>query len=200
MLFLYSMTWRMYEFSDTALSLLKKLLIVPSLCLIRACWENMAVLFELYELVDETCKNNKITDEVDNTLMRLLLSNRFEPDNRFIPLEVLKSSVPYRAKNIISLIKRVEKTYPDAKDFYSNLCEFVHPNGDGVVGSYSKLNREIDRTDFGPHLSENVSLYEAFLNTLSVSVSLFIDFEVRVEEMIPSFSKLCEDFLLSRTD
>ena len=44
MSFVQAMTWRMYDMSNAALLLMKLDTIIPSLCLVRACWENMVAI------------------------------------------------------------------------------------------------------------------------------------------------------------
>ena len=52
MSFVNAMTWRMYDMSCAALTLLKQNNIIPALSLVRACWENMVATYELAGLVD----------------------------------------------------------------------------------------------------------------------------------------------------
>ena len=78
----------------------------------------------------------------------------------------------YRAKNILTLVQKLEIDYPQVKDIYSGMCEFVHPNGDGVCGSYSYLDEANHTVLFGPQFSQESSLFPAFITTLSCSIDL----------------------------
>lgn len=192
MSFLNAMTWRMYDMSSSALTLIRKDLIIPSLCLVRACWENMVATYELKNLVQDCCIQQDIKEDVDETLMRMLYSNRFDNDNRYVGEKHYEHFKEYKAKNILTLVQKLEKDYPAVKDFYSTICEFVHPNGDGVCGSYSYLDESAHTVSFGPQFCRDSELFPAFITTLSCAVFLYLDFIESIQENITEFSKLCE--------
>ena len=101
----------------------------------------------------------------------------------------------YKAKNILTLVQKLEKEYPQTKDFYSTICEFVHPNGDGVCGSYSQLDELSHTVTFGPQFSRDSQLFPALITTLSCSIDLYLRFMGSIEGNIDEFSLLCEDAL-----
>lgn len=101
----------------------------------------------------------------------------------------------YRAKNILTLVQKLEKEFPLTKDFYSTICEFVHPNGDGVGGSYSHLDESAHTVYFGPQLSRNSQMFLAFITTLSCSIDLYLRFVESIKGSIDEFSRLCEEYL-----
>ncbi len=195
MSFVNAMTWRMYDMSHAALKLMKEDAIIPSLCLVRACWENMVATFELTELIQFCCEQKALPCDVDKTLMRILYSNRYDKDNRYMGGEHYENFKEYRAKNIVTLVQKLEKRYTQTKDFYSTICEFVHPNGDGVGGSYSQLDESTQSVSFGPQFSRESQLFPAFITALSCSVDLYLKFVESIEENIMFFSRLCEKSL-----
>ena len=140
MSYVNAMTWRMYDMSCAAIALFKQNKIIPALCLVRAGWENMVAIYELKELILNCCEKKTLDSNADNILMRLLYSNRYDKDNRYMSEEFYEQFKEYRAKNILTLVQKLEKDYPQVKDIYSEMCEFVHPNGNGVCGSYSYLD------------------------------------------------------------
>ena len=198
MSFVNAMTWRMYDMSHAALTLMQQDSIIPSLCLVRACWENMVATYELKELVLDCCKQKTIPSNVDDTLMRILYSNRYDAGNRYMGGEHYEHFKEYKAKNILTLVQRIEKVYPQVKDFYSTICEFVHPNGDGVCGSYSQLDEETHTVLFGPQFSQDSPLFPAFITTLSCSIDLYLKFVESIEVFIAEFTRLCEESLNTR--
>ena len=198
MSFVNAMNWRMYETTRAAVNLINQSLIIPSLCLVRAAWEDMSVTYELKTLVAECCENQRITDEVDNTLMRMLFSNRFEKDNRYVGAHYYESLKNYKAKNILTLVSKVEKDFPKTKDFYSIICEFVHPNGDGVRGSYSAIDEKADTTLFGPQFTYDSEMFPAFVVTISCAIDLYLSFVEDIKTHLSGFNKLCEDFLYKK--
>lgn len=195
MSYVNAMSWRMYDMSSVALTLMNQDAIIPSLCLVRACWENMVATYELKTLIQDCCEQQDITEAVDDTLMRLLYSNRYDKDNRYVGTEHYEQFKDYKAKNILTLVQKLEKDYPATKDFYSTICEFVHPNGDGVGGSYSYLDEATHTVSFGPQFSQNSEIFPAFITTLSCAISLYLGFVESIQENIAEFSSLCESAL-----
>lgn len=104
MSYVNAMTWRMYDMSSSALLLMSQDTLIPSLCLVRACWENMVAMYELKTLIQDCCKQKAITDSVDDTLMRLLYSNRYDKDNRYVGTDYCEQFKDYKAKNILTLV------------------------------------------------------------------------------------------------
>lgn len=200
MSFVNAMTWRMYETTSAAVILIKQNLIIPSLCLVRATWEDMAVTYELKSLVSSCCDDGMVSEKVDKTLMRILFSNRFEKNNRYVGETHYEKFKEYKAKNILSLVEKVEKDFPQAKDFYSTICEFVHPNRDGVSGSYSRIDAKADITYFGPQFSFESKLFSAFVLTISCAIVFYIGFIECIKENMSVFTCLCEDFLSEKYD
>lgn len=192
MSYVNAMTWRMYDMSSAALTQMRQDAVIPSLCLVRACWENMVATYELKTLLQDCCKQQDITDAVDETLMRLLYSNRFDKDNRYVGTEHYESFKAYKAKNILTLVQKLEKDYPAVKDFYSTICEFVHPNGDGVCGSYSCLDEATHTVTFGPQFGKQSDMFPAFITTLSCSIALYLEFVESIQENLAKFTKICE--------
>ena len=129
MSYVNAMTWRMYDMSCAAIALFKQNKIIPALCLVRACWENLVATYELKELILNCCEKKTLDSNADNILMRLLYSNRYDKDNRYMSEEFYEEFKEYRAKNILTLVQKLEKDYPQVKDIYSGMYEFVHPNG-----------------------------------------------------------------------
>ena len=192
MSFVNAMTWRMYDMSCAAFTLFKQDKIIPALCLVRACWENMVATYELKELILNCCEKKILDSNADNILMRLLYSNRYDKDSIYVGEEFYEQFKEFRAKNILTLVQKLEKDYPRVKDIYSEMCEFVHPNGDGVCGSYSYLEESTHTVFFGPQFSHESSLLPAFITTLSYSMDLYIMFIVSIKESSVEFSQLCE--------
>lgn len=195
MSFVNAMNWRMYETSQGAVKLMKEDLIMPSFCLVRAAWEDMALTYELSQMIKTSCEEQTISENLDDSLMCILFGNRFDKDNRYVGDEHYELFKDYRAKNILTLVQKVEKVFPHTKDYYSTICEFVHPNGDGVCGGYSRLEEETDTTFYGPQFNRESKMSPAFIMTLSCALMLYLQFVESINSNIKVFSKLCEESL-----
>lgn len=198
MSFVNSMTWRMYDMSSAALTLLKQDNIVPSLCVIRACWENMVVTYELTNLIAVSCEKQIVDNNTGETLQRMLFSNRFDKDNKYVGEEHFEQFKEYKAKNILTLVQKIEKDFPHIKDVYAVVCELVHPNHDGVFGSYSYLDEPNHTVEFGPQFTQESWLFPASIETLKCSIHLYLKFIMSIEDHIEEFTQLCENFLADK--
>ena len=198
MSFVNSMTWRMFDMSSAALTLLKQDNIVPSLCLIRACWENMVATYELTNLIIVSCENQLVDKYTGETLQSMLFSNRYDRDNKYVGEEHFEQFKDYKAKNIITLVQKIGMEFPYIKDVYATVCEFVHPNHDGVLGSYSYLDEPNHTVEFGPQFTQESWLFPASVETLKCSIHLYLKFIISIEEHIEEFTQLCENFLADK--
>ena len=198
MSYVNAMSWRMYDMSCAALTLLKQDNIIPALSMVRACWENMVATYELSVLVKDCCEKQIIDSSIDDTLMRILFSNRFEKGNKYVGEEHFQQFEKYKAKNILTLVQKHGKDFPQVKDVYAAICEFVHPNHDGVLGGYSYEDEVNQTIYFGPQLNQESWLFSASVLTLNCSIDLYVNFITSIEENIGEFSRLCENFILSK--
>lgn len=76
--------------------------------------------------------------------------------------------------------------------YYSYLCEFVHPNYDGVSQSYSVLHIDEDYTTFGPNLKSSHELYDSFTITLVLALSIYLNQIQSIEDNLENFIHLCD--------
>ena len=44
--------------------------------------------------------------------------------------------------NVLTAVNRLDKEFGGLRQMYDNLCEFTHPNWSGVMGSYSKIDKQ----------------------------------------------------------
>ena len=188
MTFVNAMTWRMKECCEAAVQLLEHDLTHPALMLVRSAMENAAITIALTDVVNKVIDSNEISEDVDETLMRLIFGNNYHKDDPFYnPDDEL-----YKAERIGKHIKRAEEIYPNFKMYYGYLCEFVHPNYDGVSQSYSMLHIEDNYTEYGPNLNANHELYDAFTITLVLALSIYLDMLRLIEENLERFVHICD--------
>ncbi len=194
MSFVNSMSWRMKEFAEAAILLLESDLTLPASVLIRGCMENTAITIKLSDIVRDVNERESVNESDDWDLMKLLFGNNYRKDDPFIEPEDEK----LKADRIGKHIRRAEETYPGFQRYYSRLCEFVHPNSDGVSQSYSSLQIEKDETVFGPKLNSKHELYEAFTITLVLALNFYLEQIDNIEESLESFIHLCDIEIVKR--
>ena len=191
MYFLNALNLRMKECSQSAVILLEIELTLPALVLIRTMMENTALLYDAYKLVKTTIDSDEFNKGTDAKLMQLLFANQYPKEScEFSDLEM-------RATRIGALNSQVDVEFPGWKEYYGKLCEFVHPNSDGVICSYSELI-EKEGILFKPQLTEKHCLYKAFLATLKLSLAIYIEKANYIKEEIYQFSNLSEAYIENR--
>lgn len=188
MTFVNSMNWRMVECAESAILLLESDYTHPALMLIRSAMENAAITIRLTDVVSGVIEKNNVTAEDDENLMRLLFGNNYRKDDPYIEPDDER----LKAERIGKHVKRAEESYPGFQQYYSYLCEFIHPNSDGVGQSYSLLHIEENTTDFGPQLNSSHELYDAFTITLVLALSIYIDQIEIIEDGLEDFIHLCD--------
>ena len=188
MTFVNSMNWRMKECGEAALLLLESDYTHPSLMLIRSAMENAAIIISLADVIDDVIERKNVSAETDKKLMLLLFGNNYRKDDPFTGID----DKLYKAERIGKHVKRAEELYPGFQRYYSYLCEFVHPNYDGVSQSYSVWHIDEDYTTFGPNLKSSHELYDAFTITLVLALSIYLDQIQSIEDNLENFIHLCD--------
>lgn len=188
MTFVNAMNWRMKECSEAAILLFESDLTHPALMLVRGAMENAAITIKLADVVRAVVERKDINEADDEELMRLLLGNNYPKDDPFIE----PNDERLRAERIGNHVRRAEELYPGFKSYYSHLCEFVHPNSDGVGQSYSTLHFEEGFTEFGPVLNSSHELYDAFTITLVLALSIYLDQIKDIDKNLEEFIHLSD--------
>ena len=186
--FVNSMNWRMKECGEGALLLLESDYTHPALMLIRSAMENAAIIISLADVIDDVIERKNVSAEIDKKLMLLLFGNNYRKDDPFTGID----DTLYKAERIGKHVKRAEELYPGFQRYYSYLCEFVHPNYDGVSQSYSVLHIDEDYTTFGPNLKSSHELYDSFTITLVLALSIYLNQIQSIEDNLENFIHLCD--------
>lgn len=199
--FLESMNWRMMECCKGAALLLVSDLVIPSAALIRSALENMAVLHHLSKIVNETIANNAVSENLDKELMRFLFVNKYKK-GVFIDDRTYDSFHKYKPESVAFYMDAVDEDLKletegkiSIRDFYSSLCEFVHTNTDGIVGSYSYLDEDSEIIYLGPQMTPGHPVYGAFPSTLLVALDMYLVDMHAIYDNMEEFTRVCEEAL-----
>jgi len=144
--FVETMNWRMSDFSESVELLIKHNHITPSVSLIRGIYENNAITYSLISSIKRSIEQQKVDDNIDDSIMSIVFQARYDKGVNFI--------------HITKLIENLELSFKDSKEIYKALCEFVHPNWDGVSGCYSEINEKLFTTDFLKIITTDHSVYQ----------------------------------------
>lgn len=202
--FIESMNWRMFECCKGAALLLLSNLTIPSAALIRSALENMAILHHLSKIVNETVVNNAVSDNLDKELMRFLFVNKYRK-GVFINDSTYDSFHKYKPESVAFYMDALDEDLKvetedkvSIRNFYSTLCEFVHTNTDGIVGSYSYLDEEHKMIYLGPQMTPDYPVYGAFPTTLLVALDMYLVDMHSIYDNMEEFTRVCEEALKDR--
>ena len=176
-----SLNCRMIDFCESIDLLVKTNHIIPAVSLIRSTYEVTAIIYRISSNVEKSVLDNKLTDNFDDLIMKLNFGTRYSNN--------------YSAINIMTNIEKTDKAHFEFSRFYNELCEFVHPNWDGVLGSYSELN-EIERNTliFKTVTTQN-QVYEWIEASFIICMDIYLMEANKLKSNIKEFAKICESEL-----
>jgi hypothetical protein len=168
---------RVAELSETAVNLFESNKLVPAIIMTRAVFETTAVLYWLYERIKQATTTKELGD-IDEFLMKSLFGGRV-------------SEAPVESYNVLKAIDHINKKFQFYKESYGTLSEFAHPNWSGLMGAYSKLDKE----EFTLHLGKQVGKVPILiaLPLLAASLKLFIHYYDDMEKYLLQFNKICDE-------
>ncbi len=119
---------RISDIADVAIDLYENDRLVPAFIETRAVVETTAMVYWLYQ---RSCEFVEKPDEdsFDEFLMKGMLGSR-------------NGTTKHESYNVLTAVDRLDKEYDGLRQMYDTLCEFTHPNWSGVMGSYSKIDKD----------------------------------------------------------
>ena len=120
-------SWRAQDLLYQSKVLLKQKQMLGSRILLRSVFETLAVLIYL---------NQSMRKVVDGTLG----FHDFSEKTNYLMHGSRDESTDFKSVNILTILKNADKRYPDLLSIYETLCEYAHPNYDGLISGYSHLN------------------------------------------------------------
>ncbi len=181
--FIEIMNCRMIDFSEAADSLMKNNHVIPSLSLIRSIIENAAITFRIEVAIETSLKSNQLFEGFDLLITRLTFGAGYDE---------------IKAINVLNHLDILDKKYEGIRKTYDLLCEFVHPNADGVQSSYSILNEDIRNTDILKVFSPKHPFYKEVENCFQISMEIYLECSKKIRTDLPAFALLCERQILKK--
>lgn len=159
---------RLSELVDVSIQLCESNQLVPSFVTTRAVVETTAILFGLYQKTVEFNKTKDV-EAFDQFLMKGMFGSK-DPEG------------PVQPHNILTAVDHLEKQSKGFRHMYDILCEFTHPNYDGVMGSYGW----VDESKHIIYLGKQYQELPAFVavSPLVICMELFKEY----------YNKLSEEF------
>jgi hypothetical protein len=150
-----SLTSRLLDLVTGTILLAEREHYVPAIVLTRACLETAAALYNL---------NTKLLNFMESGD-----ESSFEESIDKIAVGTRDEKTPIDAVNILTIIDKLDKDFPNMRKIYDQLSEYAHPNWAGALGSYLKIENnklgfkvdsigEILEKDLSPGLSISIAI------------------------------------------
>jgi hypothetical protein len=117
--------------------------------------------------------------ELNDQLMALLFGSREWSDGP-------------QAINILTCVGHANEEFEGLDKIYAELSEYAHPNWKGVMGLYSKLDRENHRARFGREFVGYERIKSRILSALLIAAILFKHRYNKISDDMPDYLKTLE--------
>jgi hypothetical protein len=186
---------RTFDLSKSALELYKINRFIPAAVLIRSAQESSALLYYVAKEV-KLCLDKKQAKEIHTFLENPMLGSKFEWDKYSKYTKGIKPKKQVKAIQILNAIDSVNKIRPDFRMLYDTLCEYAHPNQQGVWNSYAKQSGMRMRFDSSFFSIEN---RDHILSALFISLLAAITSYHEINSWIVELTALCEADIANNT-
>jgi len=177
-----AMNCRMIDFCESIDLLIRHNNVIPTTLLIRSLFEMLAIIDRVNSGIDDSLNESKLSEKFDELIMKLLLGTRYDTD--------------YNAINILTQLEKINKKQDWVMKFYNDLSEFVHPNSDGVLGSYSELKENEHINLIYKVINNEHRVYEWFEKCYQLCMIFYYDSVQQIYSKLPDFTTLCENELI----
>jgi hypothetical protein len=185
LLYREALIWRMAELVRAAFDNFGTENLVAAIVLTRAAVETSAALWYLCAKVGTAVESNDVGN-IDKYLMKMYVG---------VATGATTEVVMPRPVRVGKFLESVEKDIPGFNHQYGILCEYAHPNWAGTALVYSKNDAENRVTYFGKNMRKADNTKLIGTSNLSVALLMFERSYNRITEILPAFTKLCENRL-----
>ena len=153
-----SVSWRMHDLMTQSYALYQQRHGLGARILLRSGFETLAALIYLNQTMQQVLDGKIDFNRFEKTTSELLLGSR-------------DGSTEHDSINIMTILQKCDKRYPDIEKLYGFLSESAHPNYDGMVAGYSKT----DHKEFETHFSNRwMELYgDQHLGSMELCINTF---------------------------
>ena len=102
---------------------------------LRSAFEPLATLIHLNQLMGQVVDGGLDFHDFDRTTRALALGSR-------------DGATRHQSLNIVTVLDKADRRYPGLKPLYGRLSESAHPNFEGMIAGYSKLDHDARETRF----------------------------------------------------
>lgn len=178
--------WRILDMSEEILNCWENKHPSSAFVLLRSLYENSSVIYYANNKLEKLLNENNF-HEIQNLIINLTYATRIAErieDNVREQLQRIKDGVGdysseeeirkvFTATNILTIIDEINKTLKYHRSDYDHLCEYSHPNYDGLMGLYGNF-----KNTFTIELSREKGISQTnvinFFSRFDISLDLFL--------------------------
>lgn len=127
--------WRVTDLLTQSHALHQQGHVLGARILLRSGFETLATLIYLNQLIQQVLDGKLNFHHFADKTSILLLGSR-------------NKSTKHQSLNIITILSKCDKRYPGLKNLYDNMSESAHPNYEGMLAGYSKVDHKEFETRF----------------------------------------------------
>lgn len=147
--------------------------------LLRSGFETLAILIHLNQLLRQVLDDQLDFHSFGTKTSELLLGSR-------------DGSTDLQSLNIMTILQKCDRRYPGMEELYAILSESAHPNYQGMVGGYSKINHDEYETHFSNRWME---LYgNRHLGSMELCMSTF---DHEYNDVWPALMEKLEEWIVA---
>ncbi|MBU1100138.1 MAG: hypothetical protein KKA84_07015 [Bacteroidetes bacterium] len=172
---------RVHDLSNSIINCVKNKQVASAFILLRALNENTSVIYDanrrldvlissgdfksIFKLIFNLQYGTRIPDRIDEAVEDEGKKCE-EATSKYSDNDVREA---FTAQQILNVLDRISKDIPAHRGIYEYLCEYAHPNYDGLMGLYTKW---IDK--FSVEISTDISYTEHTVSRIFVSLDIFL--------------------------
>lgn len=174
------LAYRVAELSTSACDLFRSGRMIAVTSLTRGALEGIAWLFVLERKIS-ACLDRRALGTFGTFLNRLLLGSR-------------EAGAEHEAYNVLNALDEIGAALPGFRDAYDRCSEFAHPNADGMIHSYGRMDRENRIFNLDAHKYQIP--VDGIVPILAGGLEVFIHTYNNMPPRLIEFAKLCEGDLM----
>lgn len=188
-----ALLYRAVELAETAIDLYRRNTLVSAATLTRSLLETTSLLERLRDIcakfVNKHKKHGCRADDIEELHEKLQKISSGTTDELFKD-EGMPAIEPFK---VLSLIRSLGTRYRfDAEAEYRFLCQIVHPNFHGCLGSFAKLCKShVEFIQDYHHMQEIVPHHTRLLAILLCYIE---EIETHMALLLPEFTTVCEKY------
>jgi len=190
-----SVLYRSTELTSTAIDLFRRDALVSAAIIMRSLIETTALFNRLYEYCNVIVKKGTLDVPYDRNaqeFIRVLRKLSLGTTDKSVEKYLKNNIEPFQVNGMVKCLNT--RFGFNAFSLYTDLCQIAHPNYRGCMNSFTNWNQQKNCVEFirdYRHMKESAAWFQ---NGLALILNIVENLEIEIEELLPKFAKICEEY------